>query len=72
MTAYQLVARGPLGAINGSGKIHSKKIFRSLDEAREYSDEFKRNVTTPVDKFDMAYLEKVIFLTIVELELEDE
>lgn len=67
---YQLVANGDKGAIDGFGKIYSKKVFESKNKALEYIPEFIKIATTPINEYDMSYLNKErIGIDIVNLEL---
>lgn len=69
---YQLAARGPLKHFGGSGSIHSKRVFKTREEATAYMLEFSIACTTDRDDADsFNTLDRVLRLTTVELELSD-
>lgn len=73
MLLYQQVAVGGLKAFDGSHKIHSRKLYRSREDAEAEMGLFLEKVTTPINDMDMTYLdsEQPIKTHVVELELED-
>lgn len=70
ITLYQLVAKGNKGAIEGLGVIYSRRVFTSKERAELYIPTFVVSATTPMNNYDMVYLEKEgLEVKIVELEL---
>ena len=67
---FQLIATGNYVYHNGTGRIHSKKIFRDAAIAKAYIPKFKEMCTTPIDDNDLFVLENVTSIKLVELEIE--
>jgi hypothetical protein len=70
MIVFQLHADGYRRATEDSGLIVSKKVFRTIIKAGDYMPKFKKNVTTPVNEYDLKYLMKEkLKITIIALEV---
>jgi len=72
MTIYQLVAHGHSAVTGQLRTVASKKAHRKEKKAIEEKKEFIKRLTTPVDKYDMGYLDKKNLRVYVEyIELVD-
>lgn len=70
---YQLVCFGSKVATDGPNKIYSKKIFKTSDAAERYKPLFIELCCTPIDEYDMLYLDRnhSIVCRINELEVAE-
>jgi hypothetical protein len=68
---YQLVATGPGIVSMTMNKLHSKRIFRTREEAEAYMPEFEGRCTTEQDGLDLGAVECVDKMIIAELLLDE-
>lgn len=71
MKYYQLIAIGYYAFHNGTGRVHSRKIFTDKESANKYISVFTEMCITPIDDNDLFFLDKVSSVKIIELEVVD-
>ena len=70
MKIYQLVAYGNMDINNSRHTMHSKKIYRTEEQAEAAMPEFSKLVTTPKDKDDLTVMDKTrLRIHVIPLEL---
>jgi hypothetical protein len=67
---YQLIAVGPYLCLEGKGRIHSKKVFKTLAEAEAYEPLFRACALE--NRNSLLDLESITKVFHIELELPDE
>lgn len=71
MIFYQLWASGGNCLDTGTMRICSKKIFANVQDAKDYIPTFIKSCETPINEFDLRYIEKVTNNGILELECDE-
>jgi hypothetical protein len=70
MKLYQVVVRGHLAFLSGTHAIHSRRVFRTKEEAEAYIPEFSKICLTPRTEGDLFLLESIEKTKVNEIELE--
>lgn len=67
---YQLRVKGTSELFDAPRTIYSRKVFLYKEAALAYIPEFKELAATPLNKFDLIYLDRAYPFKVIIIELD--